>query len=119
MANLVLASKRELKSGEFWHVYRSEDNNKSEEFYFANPLKALRYAFILRKRHGAIIPKGIYNKLMADVNASKNESTAPVAPAGEPQSAPAELEISAKESAPVKKAPKRTRKASKKSENKQ
>ena len=41
MANLVLASKRELKSGMFWHVYRSENNNKSEEFYFANPLKAL------------------------------------------------------------------------------
>ena len=107
MANLILASKRELKSGEFWHVYHSEDNNKSEEFFFANPLKALRYAFILRKRHGAIIPKGVYNKLMADVTASKNESTAPVAPAGEPQSAP------------VKKAPKRTSKATKKSENKQ
>ena len=74
MANLVLASKRELKSGMFWHVYRSEDNNKSEEFYFANPLKALRYAFILRKRFNAIIPKGVYGKLMADVKASKPES---------------------------------------------
>ena len=76
MANLVLASKRELKSGMFWHVYRSENNNKSEEFYFANPLKALRYAFILRKRFNAIIPKGVYGKLMADVKASKPESTA-------------------------------------------
>ena len=75
MANLVLASKRELKSGMFWHVYRSENNNKSEEFYFANPLKALRYAFILRKRFNAIIPKGVYGKLMADVKASKPEST--------------------------------------------
>lgn len=74
MANLVLASKRELKSGMFWHVYRSENNNKSEEFYFANPLKALRYAFILRKRFNAIIPKGVYGKLMADVKASKPES---------------------------------------------
>ena len=74
MANLVLASKRELKSGSFWHVYRSENNNKSEEFYFANPLKALRYAFILRSRHNAIIPKGVYGKLMADVKASKSES---------------------------------------------
>ena len=74
MANLVLASKRELKSGMFWHVYRSENNNKSEEFYFANPLKALRYAFFLRSRHNAIIPKGVYGKLMADVKASKSES---------------------------------------------
>ena len=74
MANLVLASKRELKSGSFWHVYRSENNNKSEEFYFANPLKALRYAFILRSRHNAIIPKGVYSKLMADVKASKAQA---------------------------------------------
>ena len=90
MANLVLASKRELKSGSFWHVYRSENNNKSEEFYFANPLKALRYAFILRSRHGAIIPKGVYGKLMADVKASKAESTEPTtAPIESTESAPA------------------------------
>lgn len=94
MANLVLASKRELKSGMFWHVYRSENNNKSEEFYFANPLKALRYAFILRKRFNAIIPKGVYGKLMADVKASKPEST-------EPATAP--VESPAQESAPKKK----------------
>ena len=94
MANLVLASKRELKSGSFWHVYRSENNNKSEEFYFANPLKALRYAFILRSRHNAIIPKGVYGKLMADVKASKPEST-------EPTTAP--VESTAQESAPKKK----------------
>ena len=94
MANLVLASKRELKSGMFWHVYRSENNNKSEEFYFANPLKALRYAFILRKRFNAIIPKGVYGKLMADVKASKPEST-------EPATAP--VESTAQESAPKKK----------------
>ena len=82
MANFVLASKRELKSGMFWHVYRSENNNKSEEFYFANPLKALRYAFILRKRFNAIIPKGVYGKLMADVKASKPESTEPATAQG-------------------------------------
>ena len=78
MANLVLASKRELKSGMFWHVYRSENNNKSDEFWFSaeKPLKALRYAFILRKRHGAIIPKGVYSKLMADVTASKASESA-------------------------------------------
>ena len=84
MANLILASKRETKNGNtMWHVYRSENNNKSDEFWFSaeKPLKALRYAFILRKRHGAIIPKGVYSKMMADVKASKpeqSESTAPV-----------------------------------------
>ena len=44
MANLILASKRERKSGAImWHVYRSEDSQKSAEFYFTEPLKALRY----------------------------------------------------------------------------
>ena len=90
MANIVLASKRELKSGMFWHVYRSENNNKSEEFYFANPLKALRYAFILRSRHGAIIPKGVYSKLMADVKASKPEQSESTAPVESTEQTPAE-----------------------------
>ena len=101
MANLVLASKRELKSGMFWHVYRSENNNKSEEFYFANPLKALRYAFILRKRFNAIIPKGVYGKLMADVKASKPESAPAEVESTAQESAPAEVESTAQESAPA------------------
>ena len=75
MANLILASKREVKSGAMmWHVYRSEDSVKSGEFYFSEPLKALRYAFILRKRTGAVIPKAIYNKLMAEVKASQPQA---------------------------------------------
>lgn len=103
MANLILASKREVKSGAtMWHVYRSEDNVKSDDFYFAEskPLSALRYAFILRKRTGAIIPKAIYNKLMAEVKAmrpqaesapAQQESQPAAAAAGE---APAEAEQS-------------------------
>ena len=83
MANLILASKREVKSGAMmWHVYRSEDSVKSGEFYFSEPLKALRYAFILRKRTGAVIPKAIYNKLMAEVKASQPQ------PQQEPSAAP-------------------------------
>ena len=75
MANLILASTREVKSGsQMWHVYRSVDNVKSEEFYFSQALKALRYAFILRKRTGAVIPKAIYNKLMAEVKASQPQA---------------------------------------------
>ena len=77
MANLILASKRETKKGNImWHVYRSENNTKSEEFWFSEPLKALRYAFILRKRHEAIIPKAIYNKLMAEVTERENTAQA-------------------------------------------
>ena len=101
MANLILASKREVKSGAMmWHVYRSEDSVKSGEFYFSEPLKALRYAFILRKRTGAVIPKAIYNKLMAEVKAmrpqaesapAQQESQPAAAAAGE---APAEAEQS-------------------------
>ena len=92
MANLILASKRETKNGNtMWHVYRSENNNKSDEFWFSaeKPLKALRYAFILRKRHGAIIPKGVYSKLMADVTASKaSESAEEQTTAQQAESAP-------------------------------
>ena len=81
MANLILASKREVKSGAMmWHVYRSEDSVKSGEFYFSEPLKALRYAFILRKRTGAVIPKAIYNKLMAEVKASQPQQEQSAAP---------------------------------------
>ena len=77
MANLILASKREVKSGaQMWHVYQHENGAKvaESEFYFALPYKALRYAFMLRKRTGAIIPKAVYNKLMADVSASKAQA---------------------------------------------
>ena len=77
MTNLILASKREIKSGaQMWHVYQHENGAKiaESEFYFALPYKALRYAFMLRKRTGAIIPKAIYAKLMADVSASKAQA---------------------------------------------
>ena len=75
MANLILASKREVKSGsQMWHVYRLSENTKSEEFYFSQAIKALRYCFLLRKRSGAILPKAIYTKLMADVEASKAQA---------------------------------------------
>ena len=88
MANLILASKREVKSGaQMWHVYRSEDNVKSGEFYFSEALKALRYAFILRKRTGAVIPKAIYNKLMAEVKASQPQQEPSAAPEQESQPA--------------------------------
>lgn len=81
MANLILASKREVKSGsQMWHVYRLSENTKSDEFFFAQPIKALRYCFLLRKRSGAILPKAIYTKLMADVEASKAQAEAESAP---------------------------------------
>ncbi len=64
--NLILANKREVKSGsQMWHVYRLSENTKSDEFFFAQPIKALRYAFLLRKRSGAILPKAISIKWAA------------------------------------------------------
>ena len=95
MANLILASKREVKSGaNMWHVYRLSENNKSEEYYFAQVGKAVRYMFLLRKRGGGIIPKAVYSKIMAEYQASKVQA-----------------EPSKEESAPKKKA---TRKSAKK-----
>ncbi len=75
--NLILASKREVKSGaQMWHVYQHENGAKvtESEYYFSLPYKALRYAFLLRKRTGGIIPKAIYTKLMAAVSASKAQA---------------------------------------------
>lgn len=99
MANLILASKREVKSGALmWHVYLQENGVKNAEsdFYFSLPIKALKYAFLLRKRSGGIIPKAIYTKLMADVSASKAqaEQAAP-----QEQSAAPEAEQAAEPSA--------------------
>ena len=96
MANLILASKRDVKSGaQMWHVYQHENGAKvaESEFYFALPYKALRYAFMLRKRTGAIIPKAIYGKLMADVQASKAQAEPQEsAPEAEQVSEPSALE---------------------------
>ena len=91
MANLILASKREVKSGsQMWHVYRSENNVKSEEFYFSQVGKAVRYMFLLRKRSGGIIPKAVYNKIMADYQASKAQAE----PSAPQESAPQAEQVS-------------------------
>lgn len=97
MANLILASERVSKNtgAQMWHVYATVDGVKvadvegeKNEFYFYEPLKALRFAFILRKRiTGAFIPKGVYNKLLAAVKAAKPAPAAEQgesAPEGEP-----------------------------------
>ena len=95
MANLILASKREVKSGaNMWHVYRLSENTKSDEFWFSEskPLSALRYAFLLRKRSGAIIPRAIYGKLMEAVSASKAQAEpSESAPEAEQASEPSAL----------------------------
>ena len=94
---MILASKREVKSGaQMWHVYRLNENTKSEEFYFAEdkPQSALKYAFLLRKRHGAIIPKAIFAKLSAAVSESKAQAEQESAPeAAEPSTAQAVQEV--------------------------
>ena len=88
MANLILASKREVKSGaQMWHAYLQENGTKNAEsdFYFSEPLKCLRDMFLLRKRSGGIIPKAIYTKLMADVSASKAQAEPSAAQESAPQ----------------------------------
>ena len=97
MANLILASKREVKSGaQMWHAYLQENGTKNAEsdFYFSEPLKCLKYCFLLRKRSGGIIPKAIYTKLMADVSASKAQAE----PSAAQESAP-EAEQASEQSA--------------------
>lgn len=107
MANLILASEYVSKNtgANMWHVYATRDGKKvantvdgeaavKNEFYFYEPLKALRFAFLLRKRlEGSfIIPKGVYNKLLAAVKAAKEAAQpkpeASEAAAEDPQPAP-------------------------------
>lgn len=79
-----------------WHAYLQENGTKNAEsdFYFSEPLKCLKYCFLLRKRSGGIIPKAIYAKLMADVSASKAQAE----PSAAQESAP-EAEQASEQSA--------------------
>ena len=96
MANLIFASEYVSKNtgAQMWHVYATRDGKKvantvngeatvKNEFYFYEPLKALRFAFLLRKRlEGSFsIPKGVYNKLMAAIKAAKLASCVTIATA--------------------------------------
>ena len=109
MANLIFASEYVSKNtgAQMWHVYATRDGKKvantvngeatvKNEFYFYEPLKALRFALILRKRlEGSFtITKGAYNKLMAAIKAAK-----PAAEAEQGESAP--VPERATESAPA------------------
>lgn len=103
MANLILASEftSKVTGAQLWHVYGTIAGTKVEksDFYFYEPFKALRYAFMLRKRiEGAFIPKGVYNKLMAAVKAAKpaqqeQSESAPVPEASESAPAPEANEV--------------------------
>lgn len=113
MANLIFASEYVSKNtgAQMWHVYATRDGKKvantvngeatvKNEFYFYEPLKALRFAFLLRKRlEGSFsIPKGVYNKLMAAIKADKPAAeaeqgeSAPVPTATESTTAPEEAQ---------------------------
>lgn len=73
--NLILASEKQVKSGAMmWRVYRkAADGTESKPFYFANALKALRYAYILKKTKGGFIPAAIYDKLKAAIEAMSED----------------------------------------------
>ena len=94
MANLILASEFTSKQtgAQMWHVYRSNEGEKSSELYFYQPLKALRYAFMLRKQGGGFIPKAIYNKLLAAVKAAKPAPEAAAVPGDGAQAQPEQQE---------------------------
>ena len=67
--DLILASEKQVKSGAImWRVYRkAADGTESKPFYCANALKALRYAYILKKKQGGFIPAAISDKLKAAI----------------------------------------------------
>lgn len=88
--NLILASEKQVKSGAMmWRVYRkAADGTESKPFYFANALKALRYAYILKKTQGGFIPAAIYDKLKAAIEAmSEDERKEAAKPSRKPATA--------------------------------
>ena len=88
--NLILASEKQVKSGAMmWRVYRkAADGTESKPFYFANALKALRYAYILKKTKGGFIPAAIYDKLKAAIEAmSEDERKEAAKPSRKPATA--------------------------------
>lgn len=88
--NLILASEKQVKSGAImWRVYRkAADGTESKPFYFANALKALRYAYILKKTQGGFIPAAIYDKLKAAIEAmSEDERKEAAKPSRKPATA--------------------------------
>lgn len=100
--DLILASEKQVKSGAImWRVYRkAADGTESKPFYCANALKALRYAYILKKKQGGFIPAAIYDKLKAAIEQLPPElrkSTKKAATAQQAEPAPAPVE----EAAPV------------------
>ena len=88
--DLILASEKQVKSGAMmWRVYRkAADGSESKPFYFANALKALRYAYILKKTQGGFIPAAIYDKLKAAIEAmSEDERKEAAKPSRKPATA--------------------------------
>ena len=118
--NLILASEKQVKSGAMmWRVYRkAADGSESKPFYFANALKALRYAYILKKTKGGFIPAAIYDKLKAAIEAMPEEerkqaakpSRKPATAQQEAAPAPAPVEQAEEPKPKKKRSTKRTKK---------
>ncbi len=115
--NLILASEKQVKSGAImWRVYRrAADGTESKPFYCANALKALRYAYVLKKKQGGFIPAAIYDKLKAAIEAMPEEErkqAAKKATTAQQEAAPAPAPVEqAEEPKPKKKrSTKRTKK---------
>lgn len=106
--NLILASEKQVKSGAImWRVYRrAADGTESKPFYCANALKALRYAYVLKKKQGGFIPAAIYDKLKAAIEAMPEEERkqaakkATTAQQAEPAPAPVEQAAPIEEAKP-------------------
>lgn len=104
--NLILASEKQVKSGAImWRVYRrAADGTESKPFYCANAMKALRYAYVLKKKQGGFIPAAIYDKLKAAIEAMPEDARkqaakkATTAQQAEPEPAPVQ------EAAPIEEA---------------
>lgn len=63
------------KANKLWKVYilNIVDSTKESEFFFHDPLKAMRYSFILKAKSGVNIAQEAINFLVSEHKAIKNE----------------------------------------------
>lgn len=118
MKNVVIAKRQNVNESEMFVVYVKSGAATLDRMLISTREKALKYAFILKRKHEAIITKAA----MATLRRPQEQTPAEDTPATEPAEAPAEVVTAAEEpkaAAPVteeKPAPKkRGRKPTKKS----
>ena len=84
MKNLVIAKRVVSNESEMYIVYvKSDEQTVMERLLFTSRVKAMKYAFILKKKHDAIITKAAMAILRKPLEQTDGESAPAAEPAGD------------------------------------